>query len=111
MTKQPFINNFINNKNLIKMEKSVKWNIEEMKSMWRQRRNIAKDTAANRKREIETEVRIKKQRIDRELEDKLREIAQEEDSYLQKYYEWSAQRRQELREAYKMQKELKGGEQ
>ena len=82
-----------------------------MKQMWKARRALAKDITANKKADIETEMRLRKQQLDRELEGKLREIAQEEDSYLQKYYEWCAQRRQEVREAYKQFMEMKGGEQ
>lgn len=87
-----------------------KWNLKEMEQMWKARRALAKDITANKKADIETEMRLRKQQLDRELEEKLREIAKEEDAYMAKYYEYCEQRRHEVNEAYKQFKEMEGGD-
>lgn len=88
-----------------------KWNIEEMRQIWKNRRNLAKDIIANKKADIETEMRMRKQQLDRELEAKLTEIAKEEDAYMARYYAYCEQRRHDVNEAYKQFKEMEGGEQ
>lgn len=88
-----------------------KWNIEEMRQIWKTRRNLAKDIIANKKADIETEMRLRKQQLDRELEEKLTEIAKEEDSYMARYYAYCEQRRHDVNEAYLQFKEMEGGQQ
>lgn len=84
-----------------------KWNIEEMRQIWKTRRNLAKDMTANKKADIETEMRLRKQQLDRELEAKLTEIAKEEDAYMARYYDYRANLRQEVNEANKQFAEMK----
>lgn len=87
-----------------------KWKISEMQQIWKNRRNLAKDRTANKKADIETEMRLRKQQLDRELEDQLAQIAREEDEYLAKYYEYCRQRREDIHRAYQEAKALEGGE-
>ena len=88
-----------------------KWNIEEMRQIWKTRRHLAKDIIANKKADIDTEMRLRKQQLDRELEEKLTEIAKEEDRYMARYYADRVQLRHDVNYTPNQFKEMEGGQQ
>lgn len=54
------------------------------------------------------EVDTKKELLQREMEDKLAEVAREEDTYIQRYRAYCAREREDIHRAYQERKEMEG---
>lgn len=92
------------------MKNSINWKINEVTQRNKLRRELVKQRFQVECEKIDEECRRRKREMKIKEFDELEKIAKEEDDYLAKYYEWCAQRRAEVREAYEMKKDLEGGE-
>lgn len=93
------------------MKNSINWKINEVQQRNKLRRELVKQRFQVECERIDEECRRRKREMKIKEYDELEKIDKEEDDYLAKYSEYCENRRAEIREVYRMKKEMEGGEQ